>query len=410
MAQSNPSDLIDNAFNSETKSSVDTKGVVDIKKYQQVEEQPSSEVAAFEQVMLQMNIADRHSFDAKYAQFWKEATENQELLSVLICEIDFFKAYHDNYGNQASSFMLLVIALALKTTCEEYGCFLARYKGDEFGILIKGGNVETAREIAEKVRFAVEKSRTEHKYSNVSNIVTLSIGISSIYPTSMQEVMKQADTALCAAKISGRNQVSGHADLRNSESVAIKNNEKEKDVALEEVIEQQEGEFNRMMEEMGIYDRRDFNSYFVNVWQESSRDAELLSMFVCELDFFNEYIANYGKQTADDILLIVACTLKAKCDEFGCFFSHLDGARFSAIIHAGNATKGLKIAEAMKIALRELQLEHATSPLKNTLTMSIGLSNIFPSELNTMKILMSKVDSALSDAKNNGYDQIGVED
>lgn len=410
MAQSNSSDLIDNNFARETRTSVDTKGVVDIKKYQQPEEEPRSDVAAFEQVMLQMNIADRHSFDVKYAQLWKEATEDQELLSVLICEIDFFKAYNDNYGNQASSFMLLVIGLALKSTCEEYGCFLARYKGDEFGILIKGRDVETAREIAEKLRCAVEKSRTEHKYSNVSDVVTLSIGISSIYPTSMQEVIKQADTALCAAKISGRNQISGYVDSRNRETVVVKDNEAPKELVLENVLEQQEGEFNRMMEEMGIYDRRDFNSYFVNVWQESSRGEELLSMFVCELDFFSEYTANYGKQTADDILLIVACTLKAKCDEFGCFFSHLDGARFSAIIHGGNATKGLKVAETMKAALRDLQLEHATSPLKNTLTMSIGLSNIFPSELNTMKVLMSKVDMALNAAKKNGYDQIGVED
>ena len=205
MAQSNQSDLIDNSFNDEQSQNKTNKGVVHLSKHQ--EEKQTSESSAFEQVMMQMNIADRKSFDKKYTQLWNEASEKNEMLSLMICEIDFFKAYHDNYGHQGASFMLLVIALALKTTCEEHDCYLGRYKGDEFGILLKGGDIDSVNEIAEKLRLAVEKSRTEHKFSSVSNIVTLSIGLSSFYPTSMQVVMNQASAALGSAKTNGRNQV-----------------------------------------------------------------------------------------------------------------------------------------------------------------------------------------------------------
>jgi len=182
------------------------KGIVDMETYKQND----TGAAAFRQVMSQMNIADRNAFDKQFSQQWNEASANKELLSVLVCEIDFFKEYHDNYGQQGASFMLLVIALALKNICEENGYFLAQYDKEEFAILIKGGNPEKIAEVAENLRQAVEKSNTEHKYSKISKIVTLSIGVSSMHPKSMQMLMKLTNNALHNAKESGRNKVFGH--------------------------------------------------------------------------------------------------------------------------------------------------------------------------------------------------------
>lgn len=165
--------------------------------------------AAFKQVMSQMNISDRSAFDEHFEQQWEEASSDKSLLSVLICEIDYFKEYHEHYGPQGASFMLLVIALALKNTCEKQGYFLAHYDKEEFAILIKGGDQQHISEIAESLRHSVESSNTEHKYSKISEIVTLSIGISSMYPKSMRMLMKETNDALLSAQTSGRNQVSG---------------------------------------------------------------------------------------------------------------------------------------------------------------------------------------------------------
>jgi len=219
MAQSNQSSLMNKHLDKEPIQNKRSEGVVHLNKHQ--EEKQTSESSAFEQVMMQMNIADRTSFDKKYMEMWNEASENDEMLSLMICEIDFFKAYNDNYGHQGASFMLLVIALALKTTCEEYDCFLGRYKGDEFGILLKGGDEHSANEVAEKLRAAVEKSRTEHKFSDVSDIVTLSVGLSSFYPTSAKVVMNQASSALVDAKSSGRNKVVGHIGQEQTSQTVI---------------------------------------------------------------------------------------------------------------------------------------------------------------------------------------------
>lgn len=168
----------------------------------------SSESSAFAQVMTQMNIADINAFDVHYEKLWQEASENKEILSVLICEIDYFNAYNTHYGHQAAAFMLLVVALELKKKCEEFGFFLARYKADKFVILIKGSELKKVEEVAESLRHNVEKSKTEHKFSKVSNVVTLSIGTSNIYPTSMKMLMQEADNALCVAQISGNKHAS----------------------------------------------------------------------------------------------------------------------------------------------------------------------------------------------------------
>lgn len=398
MAQSNHTKNSSDAYDL-----VNNEAVVDIANYQNPEEKVSSESSAFEQVMSQMNIADRHAFDVQYEKYWQQASEEGELLSVLICEIDFFKDYNDHYGHQGSAFMLLVIGLALKNTCEKFGCYLACYCGDEFAILIKGGDVEAAHEIAESLRVAVEKSRTEHKHSQVSDVVTLSIGISSVYPTSMKVLMKKSVIALQCAKKSGRNQVSGSAELKNKENGLASSA-----IELEKISAPELSDFDRLMTEMQIPDRRDFNTYFVNAWQEASRDEELLSMVICELDFFDEYAKLHGQQTSEDILLIAACTLKSKSEELECFVARLEAQKFVALVKGGNATKGLKVAEGLRSSIQELAMDHASSPVSDYLTMSLGLSSVFPSDENSMKALMFKADAALSDEKSSGYDQVSV--
>ncbi|MCP4324565.1 MAG: diguanylate cyclase [Psychromonas sp.] len=383
--------------------SVTNEAVVDIAKYQNNEEKAGSESSAFEKVMSQMNIDNRQAFDLQYDKYWHQASDDGELLSVLICEIDLFKAYNDHYGHQGSAFMLLVIGLALKNTCEKFGCYLAHFRGDEFAILIKGGDVESAQQIAESLRVAVEDSRTEHKHSKVSDYVTLSIGISSIYPTSMKVLMQKSANALYGAKKAGYNQVCSSVELKNEEAGLASST-----LELEELKEPEQSDFDRLMSDMQICNQRDFNDYFVDAWQESTRDEELLSMVICELDFFDEYIQNYGQQTSEDILLVVACTLKSKCEELGCFIARFEGAKFIALIKGCNATKGLKVAEAIHSSIQGLAVEHDYSSVNNCLTMSLGLSSILPSDENSMNSLMTIVDSALSDAKSSGYDQISV--
>ncbi|WP_415225112.1 diguanylate cyclase domain-containing protein [Psychromonas sp.] len=400
----------------------DSKGVVDMAKYKQPEESVSAETSAFEQVMSQMNIADRRAFDNKYSQFWQEASDENELLSVLMCEIDFFKAYNDNYGHQGASFMLLVVGLALKNMCEKNGCFLARYKNEEFAILMKGGDQQKTLEVAESLRQAVESARTEHKYSSVSKIVTLSIGVSSIYPTSMKLLMKVADSALHDAKVSGRNQVCGNFSLNNSDraaenSVATEQNSvtaeakiapEEKTIQTKETLQPVVSDLKQVMQDMDIADRSCFHHNFVKLWQESQDEKELLSMLMCEIDFFQAYVDHYGTPASEDVLIIVACELQRICEKYDCFVSHIEGEKFIILNKGGNATGALKVAEDLHKAVIKSATEHHHSGVSDVVTMSIGLSSIFPSDMNSMKMLMVEANTALHNATTSGRNMISV--
>jgi len=395
MAQSNQNKSQRNEFDS-----LSNEAVVSLKKYQSAEQGSSSINSEFEQMMSQMNISGRAAFDLQYLKYWQQASENSELLSVLICEIDYFKEYTKNYRHQGASFMLLVIGLALKTTCEKYNCYLAHYSDGEFAVLLKGVDTELVQEIAEALRLAVEQSQSEHKFSKVSEVVTLSIGMSSLYPTSMKVLMQKSDNALNSAKKSGHNRVCvTKNDLTGLESVIGDIQESEEIVAVD---------YDALMSENRLLDRSDFNHYFDHVWEKSVLENDLLAMIICEIDFFAQYKREYKQIAADELLVDIGSTLKSICEEFNCFVSSLEGAKFAILIKGGNATLGLKVANKIELAAQELNIETSCSLVKYCVSVSQGLANIFPSEGNSKKVLLGSAGSALNNAKSAGYNQIFV--
>ena len=111
--------------------------------------------------------------------------------------------------------MLVSVALALKNICDLYDCFLARDEGCGFVIIIKGGDQSSVLEVADCLCKAVKESRTEHKYSKISHIITLSVGVSAVYPRTIAILKSKVNNALQNAKILGGNKISND----NKESV-----------------------------------------------------------------------------------------------------------------------------------------------------------------------------------------------
>lgn len=383
------------------------KDVVDIAQYRQAED---AEASAFDKVMSQMSIADRAAFDKKYDQLWHEASNDNELLSVYLCEIDFFKAYVDNYGQQGASFMLLVVGLALKSICDRYGCFLAHYQKEEFGILMKGGSEEEVLEIAEALRQAVEGSQTEHKFSSVNRVVTLSIGVSSIYPNSMAVLMQKANHTLHQAKLCGRNQVYGDFPKKNDVYISEKP-ETEIEEALEVAVvveEEEESHFQQFLLDMEISDQAALKKSFGALWKECLEEKELLSMVICGFDFFKPFVEHYGKEASEDALLIIACALAQTCEKLGGFIYYLGDENYIILLKGGNATRALKVGEQVHQFVAESCTEHKYSEVGDVVTVSIGLSNIFPNETNSIEILKEEAKKAFHAAIKAGRNQTSV--
>jgi diguanylate cyclase (GGDEF)-like protein/PAS domain S-box-containing protein len=157
-------------------------------------------------------LANRRRFDEVLNREW-EHSSRAEPLSLIMCDIDCFKLYNDNYGHQAGDACLQRVAGAIGDTCTnvppERLYLAARYGGEEFGVILPNTDLAAAQAIAEEIRQRVKALAIPHLKSVVSNCVTLSMGVATISENqnSPKMLIEAADKALYRAKSGGRDRV-----------------------------------------------------------------------------------------------------------------------------------------------------------------------------------------------------------
>ena len=154
-------------------------------------------------------IANRRHFDEVLDREWRRAMRQGDELSILMCDIDFFKLYNDTYGHQAGDECLCKVAGALTSTMDRGGDLLARYGGEEFVAVLPGTSLSGASHVAAQMRKAVNELGMEHASSPFGH-VTASFGVASAVAmpeTDPQNIVGAADRALYRAKNAGRNRV-----------------------------------------------------------------------------------------------------------------------------------------------------------------------------------------------------------
>lgn len=153
-------------------------------------------------------IANRRQFDEFFHLEWSRAQRNKTMLSLVLCDIDYFKLYNDKFGHQAGDECLKQVAKLLANTTKRPTDLVARYGGEEFAIILPRTDATGVLNVAEKIQRELLKEQilapeeTEQKY------LSLSIGIASCTPesgTSIKSLIQAADQALYKAKDNGRN-------------------------------------------------------------------------------------------------------------------------------------------------------------------------------------------------------------
>lgn len=152
-------------------------------------------------------LANRRRLDQTLDCEWLRAQRTRQPLSVLMIDVDHFKAFNDRHGHQGGDDALRAVATTLRACISRPADLAARYGGEEFLVILAETDLEGARKIAETIRHAVQ-SQALHAGSGLS--ITVSIGIGSTVLTgtrSLEALLAEADAALYRAKRSGRNRV-----------------------------------------------------------------------------------------------------------------------------------------------------------------------------------------------------------
>lgn len=157
-------------------------------------------------------LPNRRHFDEARTTEMRRARRNGQSLSLLVCDIDFFKGYNDHYGHAMGDRCLCAVALALQAQLGRAGDMVARIGGEEFGVLLPSTSRSAAYKLAERLREAVAACAIEHLHSEAAKVVTISVGLAVLEPGAtgdFEALFQEADEALYRAKAAGRNRVAG---------------------------------------------------------------------------------------------------------------------------------------------------------------------------------------------------------
>jgi diguanylate cyclase (GGDEF)-like protein len=155
-------------------------------------------------------LHNRLHFDSVFPVEWRRAARTRFPLSLLVADIDAFKAYNDAHGHLAGDECLKAVATAIAQTVHRAGDVVVRYGGEEFAILLPHTDSDAARVVAETIRHRVA-SLGIHNPTVPGEKLTISIGVATAIPDGDERnstsLVDAADRALYAAKRSGRNRV-----------------------------------------------------------------------------------------------------------------------------------------------------------------------------------------------------------
>ncbi len=154
------------------------------------------------------NVPNRRYFEEFFIGEWKNAIREKEFISLIMVDIDCFKAYNDTYGHLKGDDCLKKVAGILNDALKRPKDFLCRYGGEEFIGVLPNTDEKGVLEVANRFLSETKKLKIKHGKSSASKYVTISIGVATVKPEKSKKTnsfVSDVDKALYAAKQAGRN-------------------------------------------------------------------------------------------------------------------------------------------------------------------------------------------------------------
>ena len=154
-------------------------------------------------------IANRRNFDEKIIAECKRSKRENDTLSLLLVDIDYFKNFNDHYGHQKGDECLVNVAQTINKHARRANDLAARVGGEEFALIFPGIDEHNALKLADAMVEEISQKRIPHEKSQITDHLTISVGVASIKPAndeSWEQLISKADQALYLSKEKGRNQ------------------------------------------------------------------------------------------------------------------------------------------------------------------------------------------------------------
>jgi len=183
--------------------------------------------------------------------------------------------------------------------------------------------------------------------------------------------------------------------LSESNQLLQNANEKLENLTLEDALTQ-------------LHNRRYFEMQLKAEWKRESRDHKILTLMIIDIDYFKLYNDTYGHAEGDVCLKAVAQILRDCIHRPADIIARIGGEEFVVMLPDVDVDGTLTLAKQMQHQLHLASLTHATSPLSENITVSMGIASVVPDENSTALSLFKSADKALYKAKAKGRNQIVV--
>ncbi|NJN71948.1 MAG: diguanylate cyclase, partial [Limnothrix sp. RL_2_0] len=128
-------------------------------------------------------IPNAKYFEQVLEKEWQRLAREDLPLTILMCRIDFFDLYRETYGDELAKQCLQQVSWAIALVCQRPADLVARYKEEEFGVILPNTDLDGALFIADQVLSSIQKLKMNHLQSPIDQHVSISIGINSMVPT-----------------------------------------------------------------------------------------------------------------------------------------------------------------------------------------------------------------------------------